>query len=90
MLIGYDNVYLLTWNSREFELDFFFPFMTEQDLPLLFAAQDKPARLHARGVAEGSKKGGIVEGSKQKREVEFSQMWKKKSNSNSLLFQVNM
>jgi hypothetical protein len=72
--LGVHNVYLLTWNSREFELDFFFPFMTEQDLPLLFAAQDKPARLHARGVAEGSKKGGIVEGSKQKREVEFSQM----------------
>ena len=66
--------------------------MTEQDLPLLlFAAQDKPARLHARGVAEGSKKGGLVVGSKQKkREVEFSQMWKKKLNSNSLLFQVNM
>ena len=55
-------------------MDFFFPFMTEQDLPLLFVAQDKPARLHARGVAEGSKKGGIVVGSEQKREVAFSQM----------------
>ena len=30
------NVYLLTWNSREFKFDFFFPFMTEWDLPPLF------------------------------------------------------
>ena len=46
----FENVYLLTWNSGEFEFDFFFPFMTEQDLPPLFlvASQNKslPVCMH--------------------------------------------
>ena len=62
------TVYLWTWNGREFYL-YFFPFMTELDLPRSFlfpwlcismpvcCMRQKHACLHARGKAKGRQKG---------------------------------
>ena len=62
------NVYLLTWNGREFEMDLFFLFMNERDLPPFLLPKTKACLFACTRRSRGQQKGkALVVGSKKRR-----------------------